>query len=157
MMSVRVRYENNENDALEVLNTAFIRLLKNLKDYDSQYPLLPWVRRITINIAIDRYRQKKRQRKLMECGGDDLESMSGNSHSIENEKWIESEYLKYLLRGLNESEKTVFNLFAIDGYAHKEIAEELGITERSSIRHLTQARRKLQEQITQSEIGTKKA
>ena len=152
-----MRYENNENDALEVLNSAFIKVLQNLSSYDSDYPIIPWIRRVTVNVAIDRFRQKKRRRQIMENPGDGLEQMSGYDTASGVEVWEESERLQHLLGFLKEAERTVFNLYAIDGYSHKEIAASMGLTERSSIRHLTNARRKLQSMLEGSEIRIKKA
>lgn len=157
MMSVCIRYEKDEDSAMEVLNLAFIKVLKNLPGYETKYPLKPWVRKITLNMAIDKYREKVRKREIFEEW--DETGMEQEIHREEGQglEWVESEYLQHLLAKLKETERTVFNLFAIDGYSHKEIGERLKMTERSSIRHLTNARRKLQEHFTTSEPGMKRA
>lgn len=155
-MSVCQRYERNEDDALEVLNTAFIKILQNLETYKKDLTLKPWVRRVTINVATDRYRQKKREREKFDPNGEALAQYNGAPAYAEGLDWVEEEHLLHLLHGLKKREKLVFNLFVIDGYTHKEISALLNITERSSIRHLTNARRKLQIKWAEYEPGMKK-
>lgn len=161
MMGICMRYEKDETRALEVLNGAFIKVLKNLDSFDNSLAFKPWCNRLTVNEAIDKFREKTRRREIFDQDQDQdqegLENFSGAAESQATLDWEETEYLENLLNNLKESEKTVFNLFAIDGYSHKEIAAVLGITERSSIRHLTNARKKLQEMLPQKEFGTKKA
>ncbi len=157
MMGICMRYEKDETRALEVVNGAFIKVLKNLDSFDNSLAFKPWCNRLTVNEAIDKYREKTRRREIFDDDKEELENFSGSAESQATLDWEEAEYLHSLLNNLKESEKTVFNLFAIDGYSHKEIAAVLGITERSSIRHLTNARKKLQEMLPQKEFGTKKA
>lgn len=157
MMSICMRYCKDEDLAMETLNMAFMKVLKNLGSYDFKYDLNPWVARITVNEAIDAYRKKVRRRDFIDENEDELENVSAASESNDSHGWEEMEYLQHLLDGLKDSEKMVFSLYAIDGYSHKEIGEMMGITERSSIRHLTNARRKLQEQLPAPELGIKKA
>ncbi len=155
MMSICVRYEKDEEMALEILNTAFMKVLKKLSTYQSKFPFDPWFKRITVNQAIDSYRKKTRRMELFENGVEDLENQSLNDES--GTEWIEKEYLDHILKKLKKIEQVVFNLYAVDGYSHKEIAEELDMSERSSIRHLSSARRKLQEMLPNDEIGLRKA
>lgn len=159
MMSISLRYEKDRDRAMEILNASFIKILKKLDSYDSNYEFKPWVARVTLNEAIDRFRQKQRHREVFDenCSDEHMHHNNGQIELPGSEQWVESEYLQHLLHSLKKQEKVVFNLFAIDGFSHKEIAEKLGIAERSSIRHLTNARRKLQEQLAASELGTKKA
>lgn len=157
MMGICMRYEKDETRALEVVNSAFIKVLKNLDSYDMDLAFKPWYNRLTINEAIDRYREKVRRRELFDQDSDELEKHSKTAEISQGDDWEQAEYLTELLSHLKEPERNVFNLFAIDGYSHKEIGAMLGITERSSIRHLTNARRKLQELLPQKEFGIRKA
>lgn len=157
MMGICMRYEKDETRALETLNSAFIKVLKNLNSYDTDLAFMPWCSRLTVNEAIDKYRQKARRREVFNDDKDNLENLAESRSTTVANDWEEAEYLESLLERLKESEKTVFNLFAMDGFSHKEIASQLGITERSSIRHLTNARRKLQELIPAKEFGSKRA
>ena len=155
MMSICMRYEKDEEMALETLNLAFIKILKKLHTYEPKFPFDPWFKRITVNQAIDSYRKKVRRMELFETGVDDLENQS-STHEADTE-WVEKEYLEHILQSLKKVEQVVFNLYAVDGYSHKEIAETLDMSERSSIRHLASARRKLQEMLPNGEIGLRKA
>ncbi len=157
MMGICMRYEKDETRALELLNGAFVKVLKNLNSFDNSLAFMPWCNRLTVNEAIDNYREKVRRREIFDQEQEELENLSGMADCQVTLDWEETEYLQNLLTSLKESEKTVFNLFAIDGYSHKEIAAVLGISERSSIRHLTNARKKLQEMLPQKEFGIKKA
>ncbi len=152
-----MRYCRDEDSATEVVNTAFMKTLKKLNTYDPEFPFKPWAQRIALNEAIDRYRQKKRRNELMVESSEEWEQLETGSQLPEDTYWIEAEYLQKLLEELKETERTVFNLFAIDGYSHREIGKMLSITERSSIRHVTNARRKLQHLISLREPGVKKA
>lgn len=157
MMSICVRYEKDQDDALEILSLAFIKVLKKLDTYNSEYPFTPWFKKITVNEAIDAYRRKKRRLEIFENEDENFENLKVVHSSTEDNSWIEAEYLEYLMDSLKESERTVFNLYAIDGYSHREIAETLSISERSSIRHLASARKKLQSLLANNESGIKKA
>lgn len=157
MMGICMRYCKSEDLAMETLNMAFLKIVKNLKSYNHSCDLHPWVATITVNEAIDAYRKKVRRREFIDDNQYGLENIEETARDEQTLDFEQAEYLEHLLEGLKESEKLVFNLFAIDGYSHKEIAEMMDITERSSIRHLTNARRKLQEKIPASEMRIKKA
>ncbi len=157
MMSICMRYCKDEDLAMETLNLAFMKVLKNLESYNSKYELKPWIAKITANEAIDAYRKKIRRREFIDENEDELENVSADFDSADSHGWEEAEYLEHLMECLKDSEKMVFNLYAVDGFSHKEIGDMMGITERSSIRHLTNARRKLQERLPAPELGIKKA
>lgn len=156
MMSICKRYCKDDDLAMETLNMAFIKVLKNLDQYDPDLPLGPWVSRISVNEAIDAYRKRVRKREFIDDNNGALENYGEVYASPVNGNWEETEYLSSLLDFLKESEKLVFSMYAVDGFSHKEIADTLGITERSSIRHLTNARRKLQEIILNREAAKEK-
>ena len=157
MMGICMRYCKSEDLAMETLNMAFLKVLQSLGSFDTNYELKPWVARITVNEAIDAYRKKVRRRDFIDDNEEELENITAASVSYESNGWEEADYMEHLLDELKDSEKMVFSLYAIDGYSHKEIGEMMGITERSSIRHLTNARRKLQERLSAPELGIKKA
>lgn len=157
MMGICIRYEKDQDSALEILNLSFIKVLKKLDTYNPEYSFTPWFKKITVNEAIDAYRKKRRHSEVFNGDADEIENLTVVHNGAESTDWIENEYLEHLMESLKEDEKAVFNLYAIDGYAHKEIAESLGISERTSIRHLASARKKLQAQLSTNEFGMKKA
>lgn len=156
MMSICIRYDKDQDQAMETLNLAFLKVLKSLDSYNSKLPFKPWYTRITINEAIDSYRKKMRRMQVIRNEAVD-ENQNGTKTEYMDHEWIEDEYLESILQHLKESERTVFNLYAIDGYSHREISELLDISERSSIRHLGSAREKLQQMIKMKNTGIRKA
>ncbi len=154
MMSACLRYSSSRDEALEWVNHAFLKVLQNLKSFDLERPLMPWVKTIAVNTALDACRQKARSNEYPETE-DNWEGgrVVSLNHSL---SWEENEYMLFLLQALPEKEKEVFNLYAIDGFSHREIAERLGCTERSSIRYLAAARQKLKEKLIMTESGIRK-
>lgn len=146
MMSVCYRYEQNKEDAEFLLNKAFYKILTNLKNYNTAVPFEAWIRRITINTAIDEYRKNKRARlDYVEEPADwaPLKMMDYN----EAESKFDADDLLAMVRNLPAATQKVFNLYVIDGYNHKEIAEQMQMSEGTSKWHLSNARKKLQDMI----------
>ncbi|MBL4669809.1 MAG: RNA polymerase sigma factor [Flavobacteriales bacterium] len=142
LMSVASRYKNNKEDAAFLANDAFLKIINNLKKYDKETPFEAWIRRITINVVIDDYRKNKKRIEMFESVGEfnnDTEDVSFNEIDKEME---EEEVLRCLLK-LPPATRTVFSLFAIDGFSHKEICEKLGISLETSKWHMKEARKRL--------------
>lgn len=150
-MSVAYRYKKNEEDAAALANNAFLKILTNLEKYDRKKPFEAWIRRIAINEAIDDYRKNKKREEMFEVANDDEVVDGVTFNEIDNE--IEAEELNNMLLELPPATRTVFNLFAIDGYSHKEIAEELGISLETSKWHMKEARKKLKIMLSQRLSG----
>lgn len=145
-MSIAFRYVNNREDAVEILNTAFVKIFKNLDSYDLDKPLKPWLRRILVNTAIDFLRVRKRIEESR-----DIETVPepGMSESITSQLAYE-EILK-LIQELSPSYRTVFNLFVIEGYKHEEIADMLGISIGTSKSNLFKAKAHLKKALEKLE------
>ena len=135
--SIAIKYCLNRDDAIEVVNDSFMKVFKNLHHYDIEKPFKPWFRRIVVNTSIDKIRRKKDSHLDI----DDV-ALSGNQH-VDSDLTIK-ETLK-LLDQLPELHRTVFNLYEIDGYSHKEIAGLLGIGESSSRTYLSRAKNQLKD------------
>lgn len=144
MMSVCFRYENNKDDAEFLLNKAFYKILKNLDSYKEKVPFEAWIRRITINTAIDEYR--KNQRSKLDFVEEPMKAspLEGLDYN-EADKKFDADELLALVKKLPAASQRVFNLYVIDGYNHKEIAEQLEMSEGTSKWHLSNARKKLKE------------
>lgn len=143
MMSAALRYKRNREDAAALVNEAFLKVLTNIDKYDVSKPLEAWLRRIVINCAIDEFRKNEKTQALFNestTALDNLESGAVFNKAIEN---FEIEELKKLLNQLPKATCVVFNLYAIDGYSHKEVSEKLGITVETSKWHVKEARKKL--------------
>ena len=121
-----------------------MKIFSNLSRYQPDTALLAWMRRIMVNTAIDCYRRELRHRT------DDLDNVS---YAIEDEqpdaisKCSEQDILQ-AIQQLTPAYRTVFNLFAIEGFSHREIAEALGIAESTARANLVKARAKLQQILT---------
>ncbi len=143
MMNLCLRYCDNEADALPVLNIAFFKVFKNIKQYDaSKAQLYTWIRKIVINECLNHLQLQKGKMQQVVIGAD---------HEIQIEpsvfnKMKEADLL-HMVQLLAPATRAVFNLFIIEGFGHKEVADMLGISEGTSKWHLNDARKKLQSMI----------
>jgi len=140
-MSVAFRYKNNEEDAKSLAISSFLKVLKNIEKYSVEIPFEAWIRRISINNAIDDFRKNRRRKDIIEYK--DEIKFEKNYTVNEYELEINAEELNDMLFLLPKATNVVFNLFAIDGFSHKEISEKLGITTNTSKWHVKEARKKL--------------
>lgn len=149
LMSICLRYSKDKDSASESLNVGFLKILKNLQAYKPNIPFKSWIRRVMVNTLIDEYRKNKREREKISYVEEYYDS---SDFSEVNEALGRLNYQQILtqINLLPEATKKVFNLFAIDGYSHKEIAELLLISEGTSKWHLNAARQKLKEFIENS-------
>lgn len=143
MMGICKRYFQNRDDAMEVLNCGFLKVFQNLKHYEQKGPFEAWIYRIIYNTIIDFLRSKK---KTVFSSISDAEEFVSTAPDLPLQKLYTDDLLN-LLYLLPDATRTVFNMFAIDGYKHEEIAEMLGISEGTSKWHVNQARKQLKELI----------
>ncbi len=138
MMSVCVRYSNDREDALDILHEGFIKIFTHINKYQVGTSLNAWMKRIMVNTAIDYYRKRVRRRT------EDLDSVM-EAQDL-NSDILSQLSIKEILESINELSHTyrsIFNLYVIEGYPHKEIADILGISESTSRSNLVKARAKL--------------
>jgi len=140
MMGVCLRYANNEHDALDILQEGFIKVFRNIAKYQAGTTLSAWIRRIIVNTAIDYYRKKSRRRTEDLDTAYNLKSSDADAISQCTEKEILA-----AVQQLTPAYRSVFNLYVIEGYSHREIAEMMDITESTSRSNLVKSRMKLRE------------
>ena len=146
MMGLCMRYYGDRNMALEQVNLGFLKVYQNLKKYKGEGSFEGWIYRIVQRTALDDLR-KKLNRKNTEIQHDDMtEFDAGDGKNLGLEKLYVTDLLK-LLDQLNPISRVVFNLFAIEDMAHKDISKELGISEGTSKWHLSEARKKMKQLI----------
>ena len=134
-----LRYTRNEDDAIEVLHNGFLKVYKNIHTYDmSKASLYTWIRKIVVNSAIDFIRQRNRFTVV------ELEKAEEPGIDADAIQRISAQELLKLVQQLSPATQTVFNLYVIEGYNHREIANLIGISEGTSKWHLSEARRQLQ-------------
>lgn len=128
MMGICLRYSNNREEAQDILQDGFVKVFDKIETYQGQGSFEGWMRRIFVNTALDQIRKNKERR--LESDIDDVGYALDSGHNIEGN--INAEDLLKLLQDLPTGYRVVFNMFAIEGYSHKEIADELGVTESTS-------------------------
>jgi RNA polymerase sigma factor (sigma-70 family) len=136
-MGISLRYSLNRDDAMEVVNDAFIKVFNAINNYDSDKPFKAWLRTILVNTAIDRRRKDIKFQLNV-----DLENAMPaiSASAIEN---LNVQDILKMMKELPAIQMTIFNLYAIDGYSHDEIAEILAIPASSSRVYLSRAKEKL--------------
>ena len=142
LMNICMRYKNDYNTAGASLNAIYLKVLNNLDKFRKDDSFIAWVKRIAVNHLIDEYRKDQRIKKSTSYLEESKAIESRAFHSKEAE--MESEYLLEMIKDLPQMTQKVFNLYAIDGYKHREIAEILEMSENTSKWHLREARIKLQ-------------
>ncbi len=144
MYGVCMRYLKNEMDAEDALLNGFMKIYKNIDRFEAKGSFEGWVRRIMVNESLAFLRKKE----PLHMGIDDSHIQVAGSGAADQDL-AEGELLE-LLRTLPAGYRAVFNLYAIEGYGHKEIADMLGITEGTSKSQLSKARAMLQRRLTDS-------
>lgn len=146
MMTVSRRYTRNNAEAEDVLQDAFIKVFGKLNTFRFNGSLEGWVRRIVVNTALKNIKKKSFSNELYLDIVDVHQVIEPTAISDLNE-----EQLINMIRKLPTGYSTVFNLYVIEGYSHKEIAKELSIQESTSRSQLLKARKMLQQNIIQIE------
>lgn len=141
MSSIVIRYCNDRNEVLQKLNGGFLKVLQNITKYNNQYAIATWIRNIMINHLIDEYRKEKNN--IIHVDYTAYENFNGSIDYNLGEANFQEKDLRAMLNNLPELTQKVFNLFAIDGYKHREISNYLGIPEGTSKWHVNDARKKL--------------
>ena len=141
MLGVAIRYIKDKERAEDVLQDAFIKVFKNLDRFKHDGSLEGWIRRIVVNTALDQLRKNKKRQGDIELDNSFLEITTNNF----TEERLQAESLMKLVQALPDGYRTVFNMFAIEGYSHKEIAKKLGITENTSKSQYSRAKTALRE------------
>lgn len=150
MMKVSKRYTINEDEAVETMNASFLKILKNLPQLKDLQTLPAWVKRISVNTAIDFYRTRKKYHEKQSLTLDNEYSPLQYTamHFDDVQSKLQSEEIYKLIATLPATTLQVLNLFAFDGYSHKEIAEMLDLSEEASRWHLHRARKMMTEMLT---------
>lgn len=151
MMSICIRYTRQEADALALVNMGFLKVLQNLERRREKVPFEAWMRRIMINTVIDNFRKNKRYRETHQQTEFDG-STTYNSHTELNQAALklDAEALEKMITRLPDMSRQVFNLYAIDGYTHKEIGKMLGISDGTSKWHVAFARKRLKKWLNET-------
>lgn len=143
LMSVCLRYAGSEDEAMDLLHESFLKVFRHIGKYQTGTSLVAWMRRIVVNTAIDQIRKNNRRRTEDLDTAYDLSTPDPDAVS----RCTEQEILA-AVQELSPTYRAVFNLYVLDGFNHKEIADKLGINESTSRSNLVKARARLQEVLT---------
>jgi len=141
-MSICLRYSKHREEAMEIVNDGFVKAFSNLKRYKDHTSFKAWLRRILINASIDYYRRNEKHYHNVAISYAKDEYVSEDALSKIQEKEVIS-----LIQQLPPSYRMVFNLFVIEGFNHREIADKLGISIGTSKSNLAVARSKLKREL----------
>lgn len=152
LYAVCLQYSGNDEEARDILQEGFIKIFENLVHYKYEGSFDGWVRRIVVNTALEKYRSKHNLYRV-----DDIDQIPEQNAEPDNEDYagLGARDLMEIIRELPPRYRIVFNLFAIEGYSHKEIGGMMSISEGTSKSNLSRARVILQRRVG-SYTGLKK-
>ena len=127
MLGLCMRYVGNRETARDLIQDGFIKVFSSLKLYSGTGPFEAWIRKIFINVAIEHLRKKDFLYDTV-----DLDSMIRITEDNTTVSNISAEMIMELVQLLPDGFRTIFNLYAIEGYSHKEIGDKLHISETTS-------------------------
>jgi len=142
MYAVCLRYASSSEEAEDILQEGFIKIFKKLESYRGEGSFEGWIRRIFVNTAIEHFR---RRRYLQPVTEKEENTVEGKYLSV-LDSLAEKDILE-LIRQLSPGYRTVFNMYVVEGYTHKEIGDMLGISEGTSKSQLSRAKVILQDMV----------
>ncbi|OJW17586.1 RNA polymerase sigma factor [Mucilaginibacter sp. 44-25] len=142
MLAVCMRYAQDKDEAQDILQEGFIKMFKNMGNYRGEGSLEGWICRIMVHSAISRYRKAKSTILV-----DDFAEQNIPVSTTQNGNSLETNELMTMVQELPDTYRSVFNLYAIEGYSHQEIGSKLGMTELLSRTTLYRARTILKDKL----------
>ena len=148
MLGACMRYSKNREEAKDILQEGFLKVFMNIKQYAGTGSFEGWVRKVMINTAIDFIRKDKHtiqytDSDYIEANAEEIMEKENNEYSI-----IKANEIMEAVQQLPAAYRTVFNMFVVDGFSHKEIAEQLGISIGTSKSNLSRAKIHLKKTLT---------
>lgn len=142
LLSICRRYARNEMEAEDWFQDGFIRVFKCMDQFRFEGSFEGWMRRVVVTTVLKKFQKKSFKNEI--SGAEYIPDVSVEPEVFSK---LGEETLLALVAGLPDGYRVVFNLFAIEGFSHREIAQELGIKESTSRSQLTKARKLLQKQV----------
>jgi RNA polymerase sigma factor (sigma-70 family) len=143
MYSLCIRYAGNTNDANDLFQEGIIKLYRSLSTYKGAGSFEGWARKIFVNVCLDSIKKKKRM--LTAELTDHTDMQAGDRTGLDK---VKQDKLMAIIQQLPDGYRLVVNLYLVEGYNHKEIADMLGISEGTSKSQLSRAKTLLQKNIT---------
>ncbi len=128
-MNIAMRYAKDQDESLIIVNDAFYKMFAYLKNFEMQGAFNIWVRKIVVNTAIDHYNSQQKFKDVFISMPEEVPEIPALDSLLDN---YDAEHVLHHIQSLPSSYRIIFSLFAVEGYSHKEIAEQLGISESAS-------------------------
>jgi RNA polymerase sigma factor (sigma-70 family) len=144
LLGVCMRYATDKAEAEDILQDSFLKIFSNIKDFSGTGSFIGWLRKIAVNTAITHYHKNLKYRYHVDI--DEYVSVEAGVTSFE-EDFFTSDELYKVLNELPTGYRMVFNLYAVEGYKHKEIAEMLGVDTNTSKSQYSRAKAVIREKL----------
>lgn len=144
LYAVCLQYSGNDDEAKDILQEGFIKIFENLHSYKFEGSFEGWMRRIVVNTALEKYRSRNNLYKV-----EDIDQIAETEAEpdVEDYTGLEAADLLEIIRELPPKYRMVFNLYALEGFSHKEISKMVNISEGTSKSNLSRARMILQRRV----------
>lgn len=150
MLGVCYRYSKNRDDAEDILQEGFIKVFQKIDKYKGLGSFEGWMRRIMVNTAINHYKANLKYAFQEEfTDSSKMGSVNNEGESIFIEEAVSKKEILNIVQKLPDGYRMVFNMYILDGLTHKEISDDLGVSENTSKSQLSKARRMLRQIITE--------
>ncbi|CAG0994076.1 MAG: RNA polymerase sigma factor [Bacteroidetes bacterium] len=151
MLGVCLRYASSTDEAQDILQDGFIKVFDKIEAFNAKGSLEGWIRRIMVNTALDNFRKNKKH--MNQTDVDDVKYLlKADNFVVES---LEAKALLKIIQTLPTGFRTVFNLYAIEGYSHKEIGVMLDVSEGTSKSQYSRARAYIQKILEKENITSR--
>ena len=144
LYGICIRYVSDKSEADDILQKGFFKILTKIKDFSGKGSFEGWMKRIMVNTAITHYHKNKKHGNHYDVTDIQETKIDGNSYSSSD--YTKDELLG-VIKSLPDGYRTVFNLYAIEGYKHKEIAKKMNIDVNTSKSQYSRARKLIQKKL----------
>ncbi len=152
LFALSLKYSRNQADAEDVLQDSFLTIFNKIEQYNHKGSFEGWLKRIVINTALQKYRQKSPLQLIK-----DYDYQADDNDIDLNESTIDIDFLLGLIQELPDRYRLVFNLYVLDNFSHKEIAEMLNISIGTSKSNLSRGKQILKQQLEAYQLKLEKA
>ncbi len=154
-MNIAMRYANSYDNAVEMVNDGFLKVFNDVKNFQSitsniNISFTAWLKRVMINASIDHLRKYRRKEMMMSVSIDEVNTEVNVTYI--QDRFVTNDILRCIAK-LPTAYRTVFNLYVIEGFTHREIADFLNINEGTSKSNLFKAREVLRKLLAKTNIN----
>jgi RNA polymerase sigma-70 factor (ECF subfamily) len=144
LLGICIRYSKSTQEAEDILQEGFIKILTKIKDFKGDGSFEGWMKKVIVNTAISHFHKNKKFNEIQDI--EHIRESDIDHDNFENNEFTHEELLN-IINQMPEGYKVIFNLYAIEGFKHKEIAEMLNITESTSKSQYSRAKDKIRQEL----------